>query len=80
MPGTGAYDRVHHPVHVLGREHAGQLVDEIDGLAVKTYPQLYGSGMPMSGGAAAFSVSDFALESVRTFGHGVCVRTYSRNR
>jgi hypothetical protein len=27
-----------------------------------------------------FAVTDFALESVRTFGNGVLVRTYARRR
>lgn len=34
--------------------------------------------MPMF--ASVFSVTEFALESVRGFGNGVVVRTYSRKR
>lgn len=37
-----------------------------------------GSGMPMFGSGVA--ISAFALESVRTFGNGALVRTYSRKR
>ncbi|MCQ0023735.1 dihydrofolate reductase family protein [Streptomyces somaliensis DSM 40738] len=58
---------------------AGALIDEVDELVVKTYPQLYGSGMPMFGGAA-FTPADFALRDVRAFGNGVVVRRYGRNR
>ncbi|BAU85968.1 dihydrofolate reductase [Streptomyces laurentii] len=61
-----------------GAEVAGQLVDEIDELVVKSYPQVYGSGLPMF--AAGFALRDFALDEVRTFGNGVVVRTYTRRR
>ncbi|MGW0768770.1 dihydrofolate reductase family protein [Streptomyces sp. NPDC002676] len=61
-----------------GSQLAGELLDEIDELVIKTYPQVYGSGMPMFG--TGFAVTDFALESVRTFQNGVLVRTYSRKR
>ena len=61
-----------------GSQLAGELLDEIDELVIKTYPQVYGSGMPMFG--AGFSVTDFTLESVRTFGNGALVRTYARRR
>ncbi|MGW0881056.1 dihydrofolate reductase family protein [Streptomyces sp. NPDC002671] len=61
-----------------GSQLAGELLDEIDELVIKTYPQVYGSGMPMFG--TGFAVTDFALESVRTFQNGVIVRTYSRKR
>ncbi|MFI5683982.1 dihydrofolate reductase family protein [Streptomyces sp. NPDC051636] len=61
-----------------GSQLAGELLDEIDELVIKTYPQVYGSGMPMFG--TGFTVTDFALESVRTFGNGVLVRTYTRKR
>ncbi|GAB2815535.1 dihydrofolate reductase family protein [Streptomyces chlorus] len=57
---------------------AGELLDEIDELVIKTYPIVQGTGMPMFG--AGFSVTEFALESVRTFKNGVLVRTYSRKR
>ncbi|WP_336318845.1 dihydrofolate reductase family protein [Streptomyces lavendofoliae] len=58
---------------------AGELLDEVDELVIKTYPQVYGAGMPMFGGRD-FSVSDFALDAVRSFDNGVVVRWYSRKR
>ncbi|MEU2545248.1 dihydrofolate reductase family protein [Streptomyces roseolus] len=61
-----------------GSTVAGALVDEIDELVIKTYPQVYGSGMPMFG--AGFEPRDFALGSVRAFDNGVLVRTYTRKR
>ncbi|GHF46019.1 deaminase [Streptomyces mashuensis] len=61
-----------------GSQVAGELLDEIDELIIKTYPQVYGSGTPMFG--AGFSVTDFSLESVRTFDNGVLVRRYVRVR
>ncbi|MEV5969137.1 dihydrofolate reductase [Streptomyces sp. NPDC051921] len=61
-----------------GAQVAGQLVDEIDELVIKAYPQVYGSGMPMFG--AGFGIHDFALEDVRSFSNGVVVRTYTRKR
>ncbi|WP_406725554.1 dihydrofolate reductase family protein [Streptomyces sp. GD-15H] len=61
-----------------GSALAGELLDEIDELVVKTYPIVQGAGMPMFG--ADFAVTEFALESVRTFKNGVLVRTYSRKR
>lgn len=62
-----------------GSRIAGELLDEIDELVIKTYPQVYGTGMPMFGGTG-FAVTDFALESVRAFGNGVLIRTYNRKR
>ncbi|MER7479925.1 dihydrofolate reductase family protein [Streptomyces sp. NPDC126510] len=61
-----------------GSQVAGELRDEIDELVIKTYPLVYGAGMPMFG--SGFAISEFALESVRTFGNGALVRTYSRKR
>lgn len=61
-----------------GARLAGELVDEIDELIIKTYPIVLGTGMPMF--TSAFSVTQFALESVRGFGNGAVVRTYSRRR
>lgn len=57
---------------------AGALADEIDEIVIKTYPIVQGSGMPMFD--TGFSIRAFALESVRTFGNGVMVRTYRRER
>ncbi|MEU4980750.1 dihydrofolate reductase family protein [Streptomyces sp. NPDC021969] len=61
-----------------GSAVAGELVDEVDELVIKTYPVLLGTGMPMF--AAGFRVSEFVPDSVRTFGNGVVVRTYHRKR
>ncbi|MER7778458.1 dihydrofolate reductase family protein [Streptomyces sp. NPDC096191] len=61
-----------------GAAVAGELVDEIDELVIKTYPVVLGTGMPMF--ASGFEVSEFVTGSVRTFGNGVVVRTYDRKR
>ncbi|MCL8015316.1 dihydrofolate reductase family protein [Streptomyces sp. AS02] len=61
-----------------GSQLAGELFDEIDELVIKTYPVVYGAGMPMFG--SDFAVTEFTLDGVRTFGNGVAVRTYSRKR
>ncbi|MFJ8295613.1 dihydrofolate reductase family protein [Streptomyces sp. NPDC094447] len=57
---------------------AGELIDEIDELIIKTYPQVYGSGMPMFG--ADFEPRDFELKDLRVFDNGAFVRTYTRKR
>lgn len=57
---------------------AGELLDEVDELVIKTYPVVIGTGMPMFG--SGFAVTEFTLEDVRTFKNGVLVRTYSRKR
>ncbi|MEE1740036.1 dihydrofolate reductase family protein [Streptomyces sp. BE147] len=59
-----------------GSQLAGELLDEIDELVIKTYPLVYGSGMPMFG--SDFAVTEFTLEDVRSFENGVLVRTYGR--
>ncbi|MFF4173390.1 dihydrofolate reductase family protein [Streptomyces sp. NPDC001744] len=61
-----------------GSTVAGELIEEIDELVIKTYPQVYGTGMPMFG--AGFEARDFELGDVRAFDNGVIVRTYSRKR
>ncbi|MFJ7074830.1 dihydrofolate reductase family protein [Streptomyces sp. NPDC098781] len=61
-----------------GAQLAGVLSDEIDELVIKTYPIVFGTGMPMFG--SDFAVTQFALEGTRTFGNGAVVRTYSRKR
>ncbi|MER7953018.1 dihydrofolate reductase family protein [Streptomyces sp. NPDC096079] len=61
-----------------GSTIAGELIEEIDELVIKTYPQVYGSGMPMFG--AGFEPRDFELGAVRAFDNGVLVRTYTRKR
>ncbi|MGW5783953.1 dihydrofolate reductase family protein [Streptomyces sp. NPDC003757] len=57
---------------------AGELVDEIDELVIKTYPVILGTGMPMF--ASGFELTEFVTGSVRTFGNGTVVRTYHRKR
>ncbi|GHG96745.1 dihydrofolate reductase family protein [Streptomyces lanatus] len=61
-----------------GAQVAGELLDEVDELVIKTYPIVYGTGMPMFG--SGFDVTEFTLGEVRTFGNGAVVRTYSRKR
>lgn len=61
-----------------GSKLAGELLDEIDELVVKTYPVVLGTGMPMFG--SGFAVTEFGLDEVRLFKNGVFVRTYSRKR
>lgn len=61
-----------------GSRLAGELFDEIDELVIKTYPIVLGTGMPMFG--SDFAVTEFVLDSVRTFENGVLIRTYSRKR
>ncbi|MEV7288814.1 dihydrofolate reductase family protein [Streptomyces sp. NPDC093252] len=61
-----------------GAQLAGALFDEVDEIVVKTYPLVYGSGMPMF--AKGCDITEFTLESLRTFGNGVFVRTYGRKR
>jgi dihydrofolate reductase len=61
-----------------GADLAGQLVDEIDELVIKTYPCFLGKGMPLAD--AAFAIRDFGLDSVKSFGCGVVITTYSRKR
>ncbi|MFJ4524938.1 dihydrofolate reductase family protein [Streptomyces sp. NPDC088810] len=61
-----------------GSQVAGALLDEIDELVIKSYPLVYGTGMPMFG--TGLDLKEFALESVRAFGNGVVVRTYGRKR
>ncbi|MFH9476296.1 dihydrofolate reductase family protein [Streptomyces anulatus] len=61
-----------------GSQLAGELLDEIDELVIKTYPVVYGVGMPMFGSGSG--VTEFTLEGVRTFENGALVRTYRRKR
>lgn len=61
-----------------GSQIAGELLDEVDELVIKSYPLVYGTGMPMFGSDLA--VTEFTLDRVRTFGNGAVVRTYSRKR
>jgi dihydrofolate reductase len=61
-----------------GSTLAGALLDEIDELVLKTYPVVLGAGMPMF--ASGFRITEFTLQSVRTFGGGTLVRWYARNQ
>ncbi|MFJ6611459.1 dihydrofolate reductase family protein [Streptomyces sp. NPDC091289] len=61
-----------------GSRLAGELLDEIDELVIKTYPVVYGAGMPMFGSGS--TVFEFTLGGVRTFENGSLVRTYRRKR
>ncbi|MFE9682880.1 dihydrofolate reductase family protein [Streptomyces sp. NPDC006285] len=61
-----------------GSQIAGELIDEVDELVIKTYPIVLGSGMPMFG--SGFAVTEFTLGEVRTFKNGAVVRTYTRKR
>ncbi len=61
-----------------GGEIAGQLVEEIDELVVKTYPVLVGSGIPMA--SAGFALRRYELASVRGFDNGAVVSTYRKIR
>lgn len=61
-----------------GSAVAGELIDEIDELFIKTYPIVLGTGMPMFG--SGFALSEFTLDEVRGFDNGVVVRTYGRKR
>jgi dihydrofolate reductase len=61
-----------------GSTLAGELLEEVDELVIKTYPVVLGSGMPMF--ASEFRLTEFTLEWVRTFGNGTLVRQYARSR
>ncbi|GAA3492173.1 dihydrofolate reductase family protein [Streptomyces cremeus] len=61
-----------------GGEIAGQLVEEIDELVIKTYPVLVGSGIPMA--SAGFALRRYELTSVRSFDNGAIVSTYRKIR
>ncbi|WP_251096897.1 dihydrofolate reductase family protein [Streptomyces sp. Caat 7-52] len=66
-------------IHLFGGSQiAGALFGEIDELVVKTYPLVYGKGMPMFG--TGLDLEEFTLASLRTFGNGALVRTYGRKR
>ncbi|GGW33230.1 deaminase [Streptomyces lucensis JCM 4490] len=61
-----------------GSRIAGELFDEIDELVIKSYPIVYGMGMPMF--TTGLDIKEFTLDGVRTFANGVVVRTYTRKR
>jgi dihydrofolate reductase len=61
-----------------GGDIAGQLIDEIDELVVKTYPVLVGSGIPMA--SAGFALRRYELTECRSFDNGAIVSTYRKIR
>ncbi|MFJ6695591.1 dihydrofolate reductase family protein [Streptomyces sp. NPDC091272] len=61
-----------------GGDIAGQLIDEIDELIIKTYPFLVGSGIPMA--SAGFALRQYELSDCRTFDNGAIVATYRKIR
>ncbi len=63
-----------------GGELAGTLLSEIDQLVIKRNPVVFGSGIPMFGGAP-YEPSAFALTESRSFESGVVIEEYvSRGR
>lgn len=61
-----------------GGQLAHQLLQEIDELVIKLYPMVIGSGIPLFAGS--FQVNSFTLAQCRTYGSGVALMTYTRNR
>jgi dihydrofolate reductase len=61
-----------------GGQLAYQLLPEIDELAIKLYPMVIGEGVPLFAGS--FQVNDFTLAESHTYGNGVALMTYARNR
>lgn len=61
-----------------GGRLAGQVLDEIDHLVVKTYPVLAGSGVPVIAGG--FGPRRFALDGQRRFGNDCVVAEFHRRR
>ncbi|MFJ8820594.1 dihydrofolate reductase family protein [Streptomyces sp. NPDC102467] len=62
-----------------GAQLAGVLADEIDELVIKTYPVVFGGGMPMFAGRK-YDLAAFDLAENRTFRNGAIARRYSRKR
>ncbi|MBO1336128.1 dihydrofolate reductase family protein [Streptomyces sp. VRA16 Mangrove soil] len=62
-----------------GAQLAGLLADEIDELVLKTYPVVFGGGMPMFAGRS-YALDRFDLAEHRVFGNGVTVRRFTRTR
>ncbi|WP_455355990.1 dihydrofolate reductase family protein [Streptomyces sp. SYSU K217416] len=59
-----------------GADLAGQLIDEIDELHVKTYPIVLGSGIPLF--RTGFAVTGFEVRSSRVFDNGLIFTQYTR--
>ncbi|MFI1099130.1 dihydrofolate reductase family protein [Streptomyces melanogenes] len=61
-----------------GADLAGQLVDEIDELVIKSYPIVMGAGIPLF--RAEFAPRSFVPTDSRSFENGTVVTTYARKR
>jgi dihydrofolate reductase len=61
-----------------GGNLAHQLLDEIDELVLKLYPIVIGEGIPLFAGP--FQVNNYTLAESHTYGNGVMLLTYARNR
>lgn len=61
-----------------GADLAGQLVDEIDELVIKSYPVVAGAGIPLF--RAEFAPRSFVPTDSRSFENGTVVTTYARKR
>lgn len=61
-----------------GATLAGELLDEIDRVVIKTYPVIAGEGIPLL--RHRFAPTAFDLEDVRTFDNGCTVLSLARHR
>lgn len=61
-----------------GADLAGQLIDEIDELVIKSYPVVAGAGIPLF--RAEFGPRSFVPTGSRSFENGTVVTTYTRKR
>ncbi|MFD9482810.1 dihydrofolate reductase family protein [Streptomyces sp. NPDC059991] len=61
-----------------GADLAGQLIDEIDELVIKSYPVVAGAGIPLF--RAEFTPRSFVPTDSRSFENGTVVTTYTRKR
>ncbi|GAA0577707.1 dihydrofolate reductase family protein [Streptomyces crystallinus] len=61
-----------------GADLAGQLIDEIDELVIKSYPVVAGAGIPLF--RAEFGPRAFLPTGSRSFENGTVVTTYTRKR
>lgn len=61
-----------------GGNLAYQLLPEIDELVLKLYPMVIGDGVPLFAGP--FQVNNFSLTESHTYGNGVMLLSYARNR
>ncbi|MGP9018660.1 dihydrofolate reductase family protein [Streptomyces sp. BR1] len=61
-----------------GADLAGQLIDEIDELVIKSYPVVAGAGIPLF--RAGFGPRAFVPTGSRSFENGTVVTTYTRKR